>query len=100
MFRPLLSHPQEALHKRHLVYCVRVVSWLHQDWSGTGVSDTPVPQRKQGTDLRQHNKSATKGELRVNFSEYKYRFSGFLSGPVKNSVLSALVTEKSYRVKR
>jgi hypothetical protein len=21
MFRALLSHPQEALHKRHLVYC-------------------------------------------------------------------------------
>jgi hypothetical protein len=26
MFRALLAHPQEALHKRHLVYCVRVVS--------------------------------------------------------------------------
>jgi hypothetical protein len=51
MFRALLAHPQEALHKRHLVYCVRVmsvgctrigvvgvlracyVSWLHQGWS-------------------------------------------------------------------
>jgi hypothetical protein len=29
MFRALLVHLQEALHKRHLVYCVRVVSWLH-----------------------------------------------------------------------
>jgi hypothetical protein len=26
MFRALLVHPQEALHKRHLVYCVRVIS--------------------------------------------------------------------------
>jgi hypothetical protein len=26
MFRALLAHPQEALHKRHLVYCVRVIS--------------------------------------------------------------------------
>jgi hypothetical protein len=26
MFRVLLVHPQEALHKRHLVYCVRVMS--------------------------------------------------------------------------
>jgi hypothetical protein len=26
MFRALLSHPQEALQKRHLVYCVRVMS--------------------------------------------------------------------------
>jgi hypothetical protein len=26
MFRALLSHPQEALHKRHLVYFVRVMS--------------------------------------------------------------------------
>jgi hypothetical protein len=26
MFRALLAHPQEALHKRHLVYCVRVMS--------------------------------------------------------------------------
>jgi hypothetical protein len=25
-FRALLAHPQEALHKRHLVYCVRVMS--------------------------------------------------------------------------
>jgi hypothetical protein len=26
MFRALLAHPQEALHKRHLVYCVHVTS--------------------------------------------------------------------------
>jgi hypothetical protein len=26
MFRALLAHLQEALHKRHLVYCVRVMS--------------------------------------------------------------------------
>jgi hypothetical protein len=26
MFRALLARPQEALHKRHLVYCVRVMS--------------------------------------------------------------------------
>jgi hypothetical protein len=26
MFRALLAHPQEALHKGHLVYCVRVMS--------------------------------------------------------------------------
>jgi hypothetical protein len=26
MFRALLVHPQEALHKRHLVYCVRIMS--------------------------------------------------------------------------
>jgi hypothetical protein len=26
MFRALLTHPQEALHKQHLVYCVRVMS--------------------------------------------------------------------------
>jgi hypothetical protein len=26
MFRALLADPQEALHKRHLVYCVRVMS--------------------------------------------------------------------------
>jgi hypothetical protein len=25
-FRALLTHPQEVLHKRHLVYCVRVMS--------------------------------------------------------------------------
>jgi hypothetical protein len=36
MFRTFLAHPQEAIHKRDLVYCVRVVSWLHQGWSGTG----------------------------------------------------------------
>jgi hypothetical protein len=26
MFRALLAHPQEALRKRHLAYCVRVMS--------------------------------------------------------------------------
>jgi hypothetical protein len=26
MFRALLAHRQEALHKRHLVYCMRVTS--------------------------------------------------------------------------
>jgi hypothetical protein len=26
MFRALLAHPQEVLYKRHLVYCVRVLS--------------------------------------------------------------------------
>jgi hypothetical protein len=26
MFRALLAHPQDALHKRHLVYCVCVMS--------------------------------------------------------------------------
>jgi hypothetical protein len=36
MLRALLTHPQEALHKRHLVYCVRVMSvGCYQGWSGT-----------------------------------------------------------------
>jgi hypothetical protein len=26
MFRALLAHPREALNKRHLVYCVRIMS--------------------------------------------------------------------------
>jgi hypothetical protein len=26
MFRALLAHLQEAVHKRHLVYCVRILS--------------------------------------------------------------------------
>jgi hypothetical protein len=26
MFRALLAHPQEALNKRHLVYCMRIMS--------------------------------------------------------------------------
>jgi hypothetical protein len=26
MFRALLAHPQEVLHKRHLVYCLRIMS--------------------------------------------------------------------------
>jgi hypothetical protein len=35
MFRELLAHPQEALHKLHLVYCVRVMSVdCYQGWSG------------------------------------------------------------------
>jgi hypothetical protein len=36
IFRTLLSYPQEALHKRHLVYFVHVMSVdCYQDWSGT-----------------------------------------------------------------
>jgi hypothetical protein len=26
MFRALIAHSQEALHKRHLVYCMRIMS--------------------------------------------------------------------------
>jgi hypothetical protein len=34
----VIALPQEALHKLHLVYCVRVMSvGCNQDWSGTGV---------------------------------------------------------------
>jgi hypothetical protein len=34
MFRALLDHPQEALHKRHFVCCVRVMSvGCYQGWS-------------------------------------------------------------------
>jgi hypothetical protein len=36
IFRALLAHPQEMLNKRHLVYCVRVMSiGCYQDWSGS-----------------------------------------------------------------
>ena len=49
--------------------------------------------------MRQHNNSATLGKLRINCSEHKYKFPGCLSGAVKNSVLSALVTEKSHNVR-
>jgi hypothetical protein len=42
MFRALLAHLQEALHKRHFVYCMRVMSvGYQQEWSGTG-SETGV----------------------------------------------------------
>jgi hypothetical protein len=43
MFRTLLAHVQEALHNRHLVYCVPVMSvGCHQDWSGTEFNSNPV----------------------------------------------------------
>jgi hypothetical protein len=35
MFRAILAHPQEALNKRHLVHCVRVMS--------AGCTRTEVP---------------------------------------------------------
>jgi hypothetical protein len=36
MFRALLAHSQETLHKRHLAYCMRVMSvGCYQGWSGT-----------------------------------------------------------------
>jgi hypothetical protein len=40
MFRALLAHPQEALYKRHLVYCMRVVS--------VGCTRTEVPLHGTG----------------------------------------------------
>jgi hypothetical protein len=47
MFRAILAYLQEAVHKKALgIVRARYVSWLHQDWSGTGVprdtSSTPV----------------------------------------------------------
>jgi hypothetical protein len=40
MFQALPAHPQEVLNKWHLVYFVRCyVSWVHQDWSGTGAAN-------------------------------------------------------------
>jgi hypothetical protein len=42
MFRALFSHPQEVLYKRHLVYCVRVIS--------VGCTRIGV-ERKQTTDI-------------------------------------------------
>jgi hypothetical protein len=42
MFRALLAHPQEALHKRHLVYCVRVISvGFYQGLSGIEFHSNP-----------------------------------------------------------
>jgi hypothetical protein len=38
LFRALLAHLQEALHKQQLVYCVRIMSaGCYQGWSGTAV---------------------------------------------------------------
>jgi hypothetical protein len=46
MFRALLAHPQEALHKKHLVLRACYVSWLHQDWSGTGFCISAEPRHR------------------------------------------------------
>jgi hypothetical protein len=67
IFRALLAHPQEALHKRHLVYCWRVMSVGCPGWSGTGGL------------LRQNNKHAiyqvpfVKRRLRMNKYFSKHR---------------------------
>jgi hypothetical protein len=38
MFRTLLAHLQDALHKRHFdVLRARYVSWLYQNWSVTSL---------------------------------------------------------------
>jgi hypothetical protein len=54
MFRALLAYSQEVLHKRHLVYCVRVMSvGCHRDWSGTGVLYIlMIPRTKQPKRIR------------------------------------------------
>jgi hypothetical protein len=39
MFRALFAHFQEALHKRHLLHYVRVLSvGCYQDWSSTQIA--------------------------------------------------------------
>jgi hypothetical protein len=43
MFRALLAHPQEALHKQHLLYCVRVMSVGCTRFGVELVSPAPVP---------------------------------------------------------
>jgi hypothetical protein len=42
MFRALLAHLQEALHKQRLVYCVRVMPVAcYHNWSGTQSHSNP-----------------------------------------------------------
>jgi hypothetical protein len=48
MFRALPAHPQEALHKRHLVYCVRVMS---VGCTGLKWKSNPTPNLVQPTDI-------------------------------------------------
>jgi hypothetical protein len=43
MFRALVAHPQEALHKRHLVYWLRInISWLWHSCSETATVPQPT----------------------------------------------------------
>jgi hypothetical protein len=44
MFRALLAHPQEVLHKRRLLRTLREshVTWLHNDWCGTPIMVEPT----------------------------------------------------------
>jgi hypothetical protein len=43
IFRALFAHPQEALHKRHLIYCVRIMSvGCYQGWSRTAIVAQPT----------------------------------------------------------
>jgi hypothetical protein len=57
IFRALLAHLQEALHKRHLVYGVRVMSvGCYQDWSGMELT------------LVHHTR------LYIKWSEYRFRY--------------------------
>jgi hypothetical protein len=58
MFRALLAHPQEVLHKRHMVYCVRVLRQL----AAPGLGSTPI--------LVQW--SAPKGTDHCSSEEYRY----------------------------
>jgi hypothetical protein len=55
MFRALLAHPQEALHKRHLLYCGRVTSVC---CTRIRVELRPTPSLVQPTDItrKQYNK--------------------------------------------
>jgi hypothetical protein len=57
MFRAILAHPQEALHKLHLVYCVRVMSGgFYQRWNGTRNPFHSNPGSSQLTTRTQYTK--------------------------------------------
>jgi hypothetical protein len=49
MFRALLAHPQESLHKRHLVYCVHIMS--------VGCGTVVVSLQQCHSQLTQHARS-------------------------------------------
>jgi hypothetical protein len=60
MFPALLAHPQEALHKQHLVYCLRVMSvGCYQGWSGV-IEKSLFGGRRGSTIHRSTRKNHTK----------------------------------------
>jgi hypothetical protein len=85
MFRALLAHIQDSLHKRHLVYCVRVMS--------VGCIRTEVSILVQPTDI-------TLTDRRTHMTKLIVAFRNLANAPKKKKQASAVALNNIPNIQR